>query len=135
MGSDKHMNKVDETRTSYAKVASHGMGLGQIEARRYLAEQTPEALTELQGRLLEEPEHSRALAQGRAVEFGEYVRELVDKGQVPRHDGIVTVYRAGFDVGFSSYLVEALSAANAAGPLEKVGVGIGIEGETTGRIA
>ena len=99
---------IDRARTSYAKAASHGLGMGQIEARRYMAELSEDDLIALHGQLIQNVEVSRTLAQSRPVPFDEYVAELVDKGQVERGERLDLVYRAGFDVGFSACLVETL---------------------------
>ena len=99
---------IDRARMSYAKAASHGLGMGQIEARRYLGELSEEDVTALHGRLLQDVELSRTLAQTRSVPFNDYVAELVEKGQVERTERLELVYRAGFDVGFSTFLAESL---------------------------
>jgi hypothetical protein len=107
---------IDRTRTSYAKAASHGLGMGQIEARRYMAELGEDDLNALHAQLLKDVEVSRALAQSRSVPFTDYVAELVDKGQVERGERLELVYRAGFDVGFSTCLVESLVSDSSYAP-------------------
>jgi hypothetical protein len=99
---------IDRARSSYAKAASHGLGMGQFEARRYLAELTEDDIKALHAQLIQNVEVSRTLAQSRSVPFDEYVAELVDKGQVERGERLDLVYRAGFDVGFTTCLVDAL---------------------------
>lgn len=107
---------IDRTRTSYAKAASHGLGMGQIEARRYMAELSEDDLNALHAQLLQDVELSRTLAQGRSVPFSDYVTELVEKGQVERGERLEVVYRAGFDIGFSACLVESLVSDSAYAP-------------------
>lgn len=107
---------IDRARTSYAKAASHGLGMGQIEAKRYLAELSEDDLNRLHAQLVQDVEASRTLPQSRSVPFNDYVAELVGKGQVEQGDRLELVYRAGFDVGFSAYLVESLVSDSAYAP-------------------
>lgn len=100
----------DTERGAYFLAATHGLGVGRIEARRTL-----EALSEadrlaLQDKLLADASLARSMAQQRPVPFDEYVNELVTKGEVAPAEGLEVVYRAGFDVGFTSHLIETNSA-------------------------
>jgi hypothetical protein len=106
------MDELDNARSAYAKAASHGFGMGQFEARRFIAEQSEEDLEALRSALVDDVERSSGLGQQRSVPFGDYVRELVAKGQLEPQDSLEVVYRAGFDVGFRAYLVESLTAVD-----------------------
>ena len=99
--------QVDAARRSYARAASHGFGMGQIEAQRYLAELSDGARQVLSGQLIEKTDRVLALAQARPLPVSDYVDELVAKGLLERVDGLERVYQAGFDIGFSAYLVES----------------------------
>jgi hypothetical protein len=106
------MDELDSARSNYAKAASRGFGMGQIEARRFIAEQNQEDLEALRAALGEDIERSEILGQRRSVPFGDDVRELVAKGQLKAQDSLEVVYRAGFDIGFRAYLVESLTAVD-----------------------
>jgi hypothetical protein len=106
------MDELDNARSAYATAASRGFGMGQFEARRFIAEQSEEDLEALRVALVDDVERSSGLGQQRSVPFGDYVRELVAKGQLEPQDSLEVVYRAGFDVGFRAYLVESLTAVD-----------------------
>ncbi len=120
---------MDPERTSYAKAASHGFGLGQREARRYVEGLTPPDFASLRAAITDDVGLSRAVAQSQSVPFDEYVRELVDKGQVEPHDGLDVVYRAGFDTAFSAYLVESLATDMALTTTQDEGPSMGVSTE------
>lgn len=103
--------QIDPVRSSYARAASHGFGMGQIEAQRYLAELSDGARQMLSDQLMEKTDRVLALAQARTLPVDDYVSELVAKGLVEQVGGLDMVYRAGFDIGFSAYLVEARPVA------------------------
>jgi hypothetical protein len=106
------MEELDNPRSAYAKAASRGFGMGQIEARRFIAEQSEQDLEGLRAALVDDVERSAGVGQQRSVPFGDYVGELVAKGQLEPQDSLEVVYRAGFDVGFRAYLVESLTAVD-----------------------
>jgi hypothetical protein len=106
------MDELDSARSNYAKAASRGYGMGQIEARRFIAEQSEEDLEALRAALVGDIERSEILGQRRSVPFGDDVRELVAKGQLEALDSLEVVYRAGFDIGFRAHLVESLTAVD-----------------------
>jgi len=100
---------VDSARAAAAMVTSRGLGLGQIEAQRFLRGLTPEQRQTLANDLQEDVEAAQALAQSRAVPVADYVGELVAKGEVDVAGADLDVlYRAGFDVGFTATLVESI---------------------------
>jgi hypothetical protein len=122
---------VDPARVSYAKAASNGFGMGQIEARRYVEELNRDGFETLQARLKDDMNYSWTVAQSRPVPFAEDVRELVLKGRLEQQDSLDLVYRAGFDIAFSAYLVEAVTAATTRRPEQEPDVpatGASIEG-------
>jgi hypothetical protein len=102
--------QLDPARATAARVTSRGLGMGQIEARRYLAELSTEDQSALADALITNVDKAQELAQHVNVPIGEYVGELVTKGEVGNADADLEVlYRAGFDVGFTACLVEAIS--------------------------
>ncbi len=98
---------------TYARAASHGFGLGQTEARRYVSELSPQDAETLHAELAGQVDFTWALAQNHPVPFGEYVSELPADGRADQGE-LERVYRAGFDIAFSAFLVESLNAATAA---------------------
>jgi hypothetical protein len=115
VGSDAGMDAAVDSRAAYAKAASRGFGMGQFEARRFIAEQSSEDIDNLRASLVDDVERSQTLGQRRSVPLDEYVRELVAKGQLEEQPNLDLVYRAGFDIGFRAYVVESLTAAEGAG--------------------
>jgi hypothetical protein len=104
--------RLDSARTANAVVVSRGFGLGQVEARRYLAGLDDDQVAKLVTSLHEDLNTSHELAQRCEVPFAEYVSELVQKGEVGEAGAdLESLYRAGFDVGFSARLVESLESA------------------------
>ncbi len=98
---------MDSARAAAALVISRGLGLGKLEAQRFLDSLSPEQRQTLASDLQEDVEVTHALAQSRAVPFEEYVGELIAKGEVDAAGADLGVlYRAGFDVGFAAGLVE-----------------------------
>ncbi len=113
MGNDNG-NTVDPGRLSAALVTSRGLGLGQIEAQRLIGELTDEQRAALATDLRGDVEMAQVLAESRTVPFEDYVRELVAKGEVEESGADLGVlYRAGFDVGFRTRLVESVAAPQA----------------------
>jgi hypothetical protein len=114
MGSEMG-NRVDSARLSAALVISRGLGLGQIEAQRFLGELTEEQRASLATDLQGDVETAQALAESRSVPFEDYVKELVGKGEVEESGAdLLVLYRAGFDVGFRTRLVESVATVAAA---------------------
>lgn len=114
MGSEMG-NRVDSARQSAAVVISRGLGLGQIEAQRFLGELTEEQRASLATDLQGDVGTAQALAESRSVPFEDYVKELVGKGEVEESGvDLLLLYRAGFDVGFRTRLVESVATAAAA---------------------
>src|SRR5262245_65873788 len=103
----------DPARISYAKAASHGFGMGRVEGRRYVEGLAGADLEALRSRLKADMNVSWAMAQARPIPFADDVRELVAKRRLDPEDSLDLVYRAGFDIAFSAYLVEAVTAATA----------------------
>ncbi len=105
-------NKVDSARLSAALVTSRGLGLGQIEAQRFLGQLTEEQQAALATDLRSDVEVAQALAESRSVALEDYVRELVGKGEVEESGADLGVlYRAGFNVGFRTRVVESVATS------------------------
>lgn len=106
---------LDSARTANAVIVSRGLGLGQVEARRYLAGLDDDQFTALVSRLQEDLNTSHELAQRCEVPFRDYLDELVQKGEITGAGAEVeALYRAGFDVGFTASLVERVESVVAA---------------------
>jgi len=102
--------QLDPARATAARVTSRGLGVGQIEARKYLAELTDEDRSTLADALIANVDKGQELAQHVDVPIDEYVGELVTKGEVgDAGANLKILYRAGFDVGFTACIVEAIS--------------------------
>jgi hypothetical protein len=113
MGSDTG-KRVDSARLNAALVISRGLGLGQIEGQRFLGELTDEQRATLATDLQGDVEMAQALAESRTVPFEDYVGELVAKGEVEESGAdLVALYRAGFDVGFRTRVVESVATVAA----------------------
>ncbi len=109
MGTEHGNGELDPARAAAALVTSRGLGLGRIEAQRYLHSLTPEQRQALVSDLQEDVAAANGLAQGRPVPFEDYVGELVAKGEVDKAGAnLDMLYRAGFDVGFTAVLVESV---------------------------
>jgi hypothetical protein len=109
MGTEKG-NRVDPGRAAAAIVTSRGLGLGQIEAQRFLGELTDEQRQALAEDLHGNVDVVQGLAESREVPFDDYVRELVGKGEVEESGADLSLlYRAGFDVGFRTRVVETVT--------------------------
>ncbi len=74
-------NTVDPARLSAALVTSRGLGLGQIEAQRFLGELTEEQRASLATDLQGDVETAQALAESRSVPFEDYVRGTGREGR------------------------------------------------------
>jgi len=72
-----------------------------------MEEMGPEELARLREQLIEDAEVAQTVAQGREVPFGDYLKELIAKDQVEPSKAVEVVYRAGFDIGFRSELIES----------------------------
>ena len=102
--------QLDQARATAARITSRGLGIGQIEARKYLAELSEEDRSALAETFVVNVDKAQELAQHADVPIDEYVSELVTKGEVGETSAnLETLYRAGFDVGFTACLVESVS--------------------------
>jgi hypothetical protein len=101
---------LESTRATAARVTSRGLGVGQIEARKYLGTLTEEDQQALATELTANVDKAQALAQSIEVPFDDYVGELITKGEVgDAGANLEVLYRAGFDVGFTACLVETIT--------------------------
>jgi hypothetical protein len=105
-------NVIDELRYAYAQAASHGCGAGQVEARGLVAAWEPEEGRRLAAQVLDNLDLAQAYAQSASTHFEDYAAQLAaseyatEKSELSHQDTLMTVYRAGFDIGFRAALVE-----------------------------
>ena len=103
---------VDERRLVNARTASHGFGAGQTEARRLIAQWPAEEVGQRATQVLAHVELAQDYAQAAPSLFEEYADRLRaaepadDQLTRERHATLAAIYQAGFDIGFSSALVE-----------------------------
>ncbi len=107
---------VDQERSANARATSHGYGAGKHEADRLLQQYSPEELAARATQLLEQVELAEAYAQSVPAPVEDYLHEVraVETGTQLGDDrvaSLATLYRAGFDVGFSATLVEGFARA------------------------
>ena len=124
--------EIEPVRLTYARAATHGFGIGRIEAQRYLADLAEDELGLLREAMSRDPEITQGLAQERQVPFHDYIAELTGKGLLEQRECLDLVYRAAFDIGFRAYLIEAQNSAASAGLYQDQGPGMNTRaGEST----
>ena len=103
---------VDERRLVNARTASHGFGAGQTEARRLIAQWPADEVGQRATDVLAHVELAQDYAQAAPSLFEEYADRLRaaepadDELTRERQATLAAIYQAGFDIGFSSALVE-----------------------------
>jgi hypothetical protein len=104
------MKTIDAERAHASHVLAHGLGVGRLAARRYLAGLDGDGWQQLSSEIIQDVEYAQLLAQANDGDVNTYLEELVAKGEPGGGpvDGMERLYRAGFDVGFSSEIVERL---------------------------
>jgi len=103
------MATTDSERVNASRIVAHGLGVGRLAARRYLTGLDADGWRGMADEILRDVEYAQSLAQANDGDVRAYVEELIAKGPAIGATGAVEMlYRAGFDAGFSSEVVEAL---------------------------